>query len=267
MPANQGRTRQARGEGLRDGHPNAAASPWPGPGPTAIRPTWSQFLRSQARGVLAADFFTVETAWLRTLYVFFVIEVHARCVHVAGATRRPNTAWVTQQARNLSFDLSEHGPLRFLIRDRDAKYPQELRRRLRSRPHPRGAHPVPRPAGERLGRALGEDLKARVPRLDAGGWSPPSGAGALRVRGFTTTRGARTVGRTCGRLTRGRILPLWPAALEACAGATSWAGSSMSTNWLHEAPIAGSAPFRLTEACTPRDTHAPRPQGVRRRER
>jgi putative transposase len=77
-------------------------------------------------GVLAADFFTVETAWLRTLYVFFVIEVHTRCVHVAGATRRPDTAWVTQQARNLSFDLSGRGPFRFLIRDRDSKYPQSF---------------------------------------------------------------------------------------------------------------------------------------------
>jgi putative transposase len=68
----------------------------------------------------------VETAWLRTLYVFFVIEVHTRCVHVAGAMRRPETAWVTQQARNRSFDLSGHGPFRFLIRDRDAKYPQSV---------------------------------------------------------------------------------------------------------------------------------------------
>jgi putative transposase len=68
-----------------------------GLGPAARRsgPTWSEFLRSQARGVLAADFFTVETAWLRTLYVFFVIEVHTRCVHVAGATRRPDRVWVT----------------------------------------------------------------------------------------------------------------------------------------------------------------------------
>jgi len=70
--------------------------------------------------------FTVETAWLRTLYVFFVIEVHTRHVHVAAATRHPDTAWVTQQARNLSFDLSERGPFRFLIRDRDAKYPRSF---------------------------------------------------------------------------------------------------------------------------------------------
>jgi putative transposase len=68
----------------------------------------------------------VETAWLRTLYVFFAIEVHTRHVHIAAATSRPDTAWLTQQARNLSLDLSERGPFRLLIRDRDAKYPQSF---------------------------------------------------------------------------------------------------------------------------------------------
>ena len=128
-----------------------------GPAPRRAGPTWSEFLQSQARGVLAADFFTVETAWLRTLYVFFVIEVHTRRVHVAGATRRPDTAWMTQQARNLSFDISERGPFRSLIRDRDAKYPQSFDAVFAGRRHARRAHSVPSPAGERLRRALGED--------------------------------------------------------------------------------------------------------------
>lgn len=93
-----------------------------GPAPRRAGPTWSEFLRSQARGILATDFFTVETAWLRTLYVFFAIEVQTRHVHLAGATRHPNAAWVTQQVRNLSFHLAERGSFRFLIRDRDSKY-------------------------------------------------------------------------------------------------------------------------------------------------
>ncbi len=64
----------------------------------------------------------METAWLHTFYVLFAIELQTRHVHLAAATRHPNAAWVTQQARNLCFDLSERASLRFLIRDRDTKY-------------------------------------------------------------------------------------------------------------------------------------------------
>lgn len=55
-----------------------------GPAPRRSGPTWSEFLRQQARGVLACDFFTVETAFLRTLFVLFFIELHTRRVHIAG---------------------------------------------------------------------------------------------------------------------------------------------------------------------------------------
>jgi transposase InsO family protein len=92
-----------------------------GPAPRRSGPTWSEFLRSQARGILALDFFTVETAWLRTLYVLFATEVASRRVHVLGVTRNPDSGWVTQQARNLA--VGEWlGGIRFLIRDRDSKF-------------------------------------------------------------------------------------------------------------------------------------------------
>ena len=52
----------------------------------------------------------------------FVIELHTRRVHLAGATRNPDAAWVTQLTRNLAFDLTGGGAFRFLVRDRDAKY-------------------------------------------------------------------------------------------------------------------------------------------------
>ncbi len=65
-----------------------------GPAPRRTGPTWSEFLRRQARGVLACDFFTVETVFLKTLYVLFFIELSARRVHVAGATSGPDSAWV-----------------------------------------------------------------------------------------------------------------------------------------------------------------------------
>jgi hypothetical protein len=91
-----------------------------GPAPRRGGPTWSEFLRSQAQGILAFDFFTVETLLLRTLYVLFAIEVTSRRVHVLGITRNPDSTWVTQQARNLAAGERLQG-VRFLIRDRDSK--------------------------------------------------------------------------------------------------------------------------------------------------
>ena len=57
------------------------------------------FLRQHATSILACDFFTVETVWLKTLYVLFFIELGSRRVHVAGCTPNPSAPWVTQQAR------------------------------------------------------------------------------------------------------------------------------------------------------------------------
>jgi transposase InsO family protein len=93
------------------------------PSPGRSGPTWSEFLRVQAKTILACDFFTVDTVWLRRLYVLFFIELDTRQVFVTAMTARPTGAWVVQQARNLSFELSERTqPVKFLIRDRDAKF-------------------------------------------------------------------------------------------------------------------------------------------------
>ena len=74
-----------------------------GPAPRRDGPSWREFLRTQAGAVLATDFFTVDTLCLGRFYVLFFMELESRRVHLAGCTTNPTGAWVTQQARNLSF--------------------------------------------------------------------------------------------------------------------------------------------------------------------
>jgi len=63
-----------------------------GLGPAGRRPgpSWREFLRAQARSVIAVDFFTVDTIWLRRLYVLFFAELASRRVYLAGCTAHPN---------------------------------------------------------------------------------------------------------------------------------------------------------------------------------
>jgi transposase InsO family protein len=91
------------------------------PAPRRGGPSWREFLRTQAASIVACDFFTVESVFLRRYYALFFIVHGSRRVWLAGCTANPSGAWVTQQARNLGLDFSEQG-VRFLIRDRDSKY-------------------------------------------------------------------------------------------------------------------------------------------------
>jgi putative transposase len=94
-----------------------------GPAPRRTGPTWAQCLQAQAEGIIDCDLFTVETIRLKTLHVLFFIHLSSRRVVLAGVTAHPDSAWVTQQARNVAMDLGDRGvPVRFLLRDHDAKF-------------------------------------------------------------------------------------------------------------------------------------------------
>jgi transposase InsO family protein len=131
--------RRIQGELLKLGH-RVSATPIRGilhrhrvpPAPRRDGPTWAQFLNAQGGAILACDFFTVDTVLLRTLYVLVFLEISSRRILYANCTAHPNGAWVTQQARNLTWELSGlETPIQLAIHDRDAKFVDEFDNVLR----------------------------------------------------------------------------------------------------------------------------------------
>jgi transposase InsO family protein len=126
--------RRIQGELARLGHAIAASTVWEilntagiNPAPRRAGPTWKEFLTNQAQGLIAVDFFHLDTALGRRLYGLTFLEHSTRRLHITGVTAHPTRAWAVQQARNVAADLGTRmESLRFLLRDRDSKYGQSF---------------------------------------------------------------------------------------------------------------------------------------------
>ncbi len=80
------------------------------PAPERGHSTWRAFLAHYRDAMVACDFFTVDTVFLQRLYVLFFLELGTRRVHLAGCTAAPDAAWVTQQARQFTWQLQDGEP-------------------------------------------------------------------------------------------------------------------------------------------------------------
>ena len=122
--------RRIHGEILGLGHKIAATTVWKilrdagrEPRPARSGPSWSDFIRSQAKAGIATDFFTVDIAWCHDSTCFF-IEMDTRIVHLVGITTNPSGPWTTQQARNLLMRLER--TVRFVLHDGGGQYTRNL---------------------------------------------------------------------------------------------------------------------------------------------
>jgi transposase InsO family protein len=92
------------------------------PAPERSGLSWRVFLRQQAATTLACDFLTVETVFLKRIYVLFFISLATRRIEYVASTSNPDGGWTAQQARNLMMQFNDQQPFRLLIHDRDAKF-------------------------------------------------------------------------------------------------------------------------------------------------
>jgi hypothetical protein len=152
------------------------------PAPRRDELSWRDFLRRHAATTLACDFFTVETAWLKRIYVLFFLSLERRRVEFVACSPNPTGAWTAQQARNLLMSLDDQQqPLRLLIHDRDSKFSGGFDHVFQSEGIAVIRTPIQAPNANCTRRALGRQRAPGVPRPAADLQPPPARTGAARV--------------------------------------------------------------------------------------
>jgi hypothetical protein len=117
------RAPQARDPGVRHHCSGAPEESGARAGSEEVRSQMVGVPSRPGQGVIECDFFIVQTVWLKLCTSWRSSSLRSRRVFLTTSTAHPDSAWVTQQARDLSMEPEDRTPaLRFLIRDRDSKF-------------------------------------------------------------------------------------------------------------------------------------------------
>jgi putative transposase len=238
--------RRVHGERARLGITIAASTVWttlknagidPAPGRTAE--SWTTFLRAQTAGIVACDFFTIDTVVLRRYYALFFIELDTRRVHFAGITTNPTGAWTTQAARNLMLDHERR--IRFLIRDGAGQFVAAFDEVFRS-----GAATIIRtPPYTPVANAYANAGSARCAASSS--TAPSSGTAANSSGSYATTSSTTTHTVPTGRSNSAHPRTRWSSSIDSANRSDDTpaaTGSSTSTAKQPESPRPRPAQLR-----------------------